>query len=424
MHTRLHRFTAGALALAFMLSFGAPPQLFAQAAPTAAAPAGAPQDRWPRKFTINGNQLDVYTPQLDAWDGRTIEWHAAVSVTAPGAKEPTFGVVFSKAKTDVDKTTRLVELTDLEVTKVNFPSAAAANDTYLAMMRKAMLAKKSMTIALDRLEADLGDPPGEEEGRAAPLQNDPPAILFSNVPAILVLVDGEPAWRAVPNTDLQRVINTSPIVLKDKHRRALPPPLRRLDAARVARGPVEGRHALRPQSTSRRRSTRSSRREGRRPDDGRHARTTRRPASSSRRSRRAPVPVVYMETQPTELIVVGRPAQLRADPRHAAALRQRTRRAACSRTSTTRRRYVLIAGRWFSAPGHRRALDSTCRSTRLPQDFATDPRRQPDGEREGFRPRDAAGAGGGRRQQHPADLARPDRKRRSQRRSPSTASRS
>ena len=217
MRTRLHRFTAGALALAFTLLFAAPPQIFAQAAQPAAAAAGsAPQDRWPRKFTVNGNQVDVYTPQLDSWDGRTIEWHAAVSVTPPGAKEPTFGVVFSKAKTDVDKTTRLVELTDLEVTKVNFPSAAAANDTYLAMMRKAMLAKKSVTVALDRLEANLAILQEQKKGDAAPLQNDPPAIVFSSVPAILVLVDGEPAWRAVPNTDLQRVINTSPIVLKDK----------------------------------------------------------------------------------------------------------------------------------------------------------------------------------------------------------------
>lgn len=128
MKTRLHRFTASALTLMFTLMLAAAPQIFAQAAKpqTATAPSSAPQDRWPRKFSASGNAIDLYTPQLDSWDGRKIEWHAAVSITAPGAKEPTFGVVFSTAKTNVDKTTRMVELTSLEITKVNFPSAAAA----------------------------------------------------------------------------------------------------------------------------------------------------------------------------------------------------------------------------------------------------------------------------------------------------------
>ena len=43
----------------------------------------------------NGNTVSLYTPQLDSWDGRTIDWHAAVSIQAPGAKEPTFGVMFA-----------------------------------------------------------------------------------------------------------------------------------------------------------------------------------------------------------------------------------------------------------------------------------------------------------------------------------------
>ena len=217
MQSGFHRFIAAVLALAFTLTLGAPPEIFAQAAKTQAAPASsAPQDRWPRKFTANGNAIDLYTPQLDAWDGRTIEWHAAVSITPPGAKEPTFGVVFSTAKTDVDKTTRLVTLEKIEITKVTFPSAAAAEDVYLKMLRTGLLQKKTVTVALDKLEANLAILQEQKKGESAPLQNSPPKIVFSSVPAILVLVDGEPAWRPVKDTDLQRVINTSPIVLKDK----------------------------------------------------------------------------------------------------------------------------------------------------------------------------------------------------------------
>ena len=88
MTTGFHRFTAGGLAFAFASMLGAPSQTLAQDAKSqaAAASTSAPQDRWPRKFTANGNAIDLYTPQLDSWDGRTIEWHAAVSITAPGSE--------------------------------------------------------------------------------------------------------------------------------------------------------------------------------------------------------------------------------------------------------------------------------------------------------------------------------------------------
>ena len=347
MHSRLHRFVAGALALAFTLSFGAPPQLFAQAAPTATSSA-APKDRWPRRFTVSGNQLDVYTPQLDSWDGRTIEFHAAVSVTPPGAKEPTFGVVFSKAKTDVDKTTRLVELTDLEVTKVNFPSAAAANDTYLAMMRKAMLTKKSVTVALDRLEASLAILQEQKKGDAAPLQNDPPAIVFSSVPAILVLVDGEPAWRAIPNTDLQRVINTSPIVLKDKtgalylhlydgwmRAAALGGPWA------VATAPSASLEKALKQILDAKAGDPLT---GGTPDDP-EAKDVKQPTLKT-----GPIPVIHTATSPTELIVTdGEPNYVPIDGTQLLYVKNTTGRV--FKDIADQKSYVLISGRWFSAPG-------------------------------------------------------------------------
>ena len=101
---------------------------------------------------------------------------------------------------------------------MNFPSAAAANDTYLAMMRKAMLAKKSITVALDRLEANLGDPRRRRRrasrGRCS---NDAAADrLLERARRSSSSWTASPPGARVPDTDLERVINTSPIVLKDK----------------------------------------------------------------------------------------------------------------------------------------------------------------------------------------------------------------
>src|SRR6185295_2109267 len=49
--------------------------------------------------------------------------------------------------------------------------------------------------------------------------NDPPQIFFSMKPAILILIDGNPELRPVPDTKLERVINTRVLVLHDQSSR-------------------------------------------------------------------------------------------------------------------------------------------------------------------------------------------------------------
>jgi hypothetical protein len=43
----------------------------------------------------------------------------------------------------------------------------------------------------------------------------PPKIIFSTSPAVLILIDGEPVYRPVPGTGLQRVMNTKPLIVRD-----------------------------------------------------------------------------------------------------------------------------------------------------------------------------------------------------------------
>jgi hypothetical protein len=48
-----------------------------------------------------------------------------------------------------------------------------------------------------------------------PIKNDPPQMLFSEQSAILVLIDGDPVYRPLKGTDLQRIINTKPFIVRD-----------------------------------------------------------------------------------------------------------------------------------------------------------------------------------------------------------------
>ena len=73
-----------------------------------------------------------------------------------------------------------------------------------------------MTIALERLQANLAVTQATSPARALPVANGPPRIIVSYTPALLVLVDGEPALRAFPGTSFLRVINTRALILLDQ----------------------------------------------------------------------------------------------------------------------------------------------------------------------------------------------------------------
>jgi len=46
------------------------------------------------------------------------------------------------------------------------------------------------------------------------VRNDPPRIIYSAIPSLLVLVDGPPALRPMPGLDVEHIINTRALILK------------------------------------------------------------------------------------------------------------------------------------------------------------------------------------------------------------------
>jgi hypothetical protein len=54
--------------------------------------------------------------------------------------------------------------------------------------------------------------PAGDWGRAP---GSPPRIVFVEAPAAVIRIDGEPVWRPVENTPLERVVNTRGLVLRD-----------------------------------------------------------------------------------------------------------------------------------------------------------------------------------------------------------------
>jgi hypothetical protein len=168
---------------------------------------------WPREFEDNGTKLAIYQPQIEKWDGTDFASRAAVAITPPGASAPVYGVVWFKARADVDKAAGLVTLNDIEITKVKFPTAPKQESEYLTLIRKQCPAK-TRTISLDHLEASFAVSQAVKKAREVAVKNDPPRIIYSATPAVLVLVDGPPVFRPASIRDAEQVINTRALIVK------------------------------------------------------------------------------------------------------------------------------------------------------------------------------------------------------------------
>ena len=191
---------------------GAAPTMPAAGGPAPGGVAGAPD--WPRVVKTGETTISFYLPQLDSWDGRLLEAHSAVSIEASATTPPVFGVASLAADTQVDKGARQVTLENIRIEKVHFPSATSQEAAYKKLLEQ-HVPPRVRTMELDRLETALSMREQQEKGESKPFKNDPPRILFSTIPAILILIDGEPKYQPVPGATYARVVNTPPLLLKD-----------------------------------------------------------------------------------------------------------------------------------------------------------------------------------------------------------------
>ena len=187
----------------------------AQTAPPGGGDVSLAAGVWPREINVNGATVLVYEPQIDRWQNNRLEARAAVSLQPAGAPQLSYGVIWLTARTEVDKEHGIVDLEEIAIPKVNFPSAPpAAQERYLRAARTHLPAGVR-TIPLEQFEADLAAARVGVKAPAQPVKNDPPRIIMSTVPALLVRIDGAPSLRQVQGSPLLRVINTPALILLD-----------------------------------------------------------------------------------------------------------------------------------------------------------------------------------------------------------------
>ena len=174
--------------------------------------APAQESGWPREIETSQGTVTIYQPQIEDFTGDKLEARAAVSVTPKGGA-PVFGAVWISARVETDRDTRTVSVRSIEVPQVKFAHASDEDQQKLAEFLKKEIATWNLTFSVDDLLTSL-----EAQGIQGTqgLRHDPPRILYSQEPAILVRIDGEPKLEKLEGTNLQRVINTPFALVQDK----------------------------------------------------------------------------------------------------------------------------------------------------------------------------------------------------------------
>ena len=146
---------------------------------------------WPRAFDAAGYEYAVYQPQIDKWPGNQLSGRFAVATRPTGTSNETYGVAFFAARTEIDKVNRLVTLEDFKITKIKFPTEKGLEAQFEAALQ-AHLPAVAKTIPLDHLEAVFAASADITKVKIAQVKNDPPHIIYTTRPSILVQVDGSP----------------------------------------------------------------------------------------------------------------------------------------------------------------------------------------------------------------------------------------
>ncbi len=170
---------------------------------------------WPQQLEADdGSVVIIYQPQVEEFSGNSIEARAAVSVKTPASGNvPIFGAIWIKASIDTDRDARSATMRNVEVGDVRFADATEQQAKALANFIEQQIEGASFAISVDELIADLdADSVGSD---SATLNHQPPVIMLSTKPAMLISIDGDPVLQEIEGSKYERVINSAFLIVKD-----------------------------------------------------------------------------------------------------------------------------------------------------------------------------------------------------------------
>src|SRR5262249_41443013 len=166
---------------------------------------------WPRVYdTVSGARLVIYEPQIASWtDQKHMVLYAAVSYQPQGKPSPMLGTIRVDADTSVSVPERLVNFSELTITAVNFPTLERDQLGKLAAEISSSVPRNERVIGLDRVLAAINASAEIRPKNMESVRADPPVVFYSETPAVLVNIDGDPIWSPIKDSDLNFAVNTN-----------------------------------------------------------------------------------------------------------------------------------------------------------------------------------------------------------------------
>lgn len=313
---------------------------------------------WPHTFSSPVGSVTIYEPQVDSFNQTTLTSHAAVSIVPTGQTAPVFGAMWFSAQVQTDRDNRTVQLENVTVTNSRFPQALQ-NQTG-AITQAVVQDATGLNLSLDNILAALAQTQ-QQQTASADLNNNPPQIVFSDVPSVLVTLDGQPQLSSAGSSGLMQVVNTPFFICLDPSTKLyyLRGPGQWLSASDIMGSWQTASNV--PQAVI---------------DLSNSAKAKDAKTAGDKESMESgTVPKIIVATQPTELIQTDGAAEFSPI--------QATNLLYVSNTDsdvfmdiTTQQLYVLLSGRWYTAATQAGPW-SFIASNALPSDFTNIPSNSP-----------------------------------------------
>jgi len=192
------------------LRTNAAPATFQQSIARSSAAPAMTDKGWPRGYSLPSEaQLVIYQPQIASWENQKhLVALTAVSFVAKGEQKPALGTIKLEADTDVALEPRLVRFTNLKITETSFQTLSKDQTREITSEIEKNLPAEERVIALDRVLAYV-DKSTINPRNVSGLASDPPRIVLTQSPSILLSFDGEPIWSPIKDNELKFAVNTN-----------------------------------------------------------------------------------------------------------------------------------------------------------------------------------------------------------------------
>src|SRR6201991_1722389 len=202
------------LAIASLLLFIFPfsvPATFQQTGHSRGQASTVAADRgWPRGYSLPSEaQIVLYQPQVASWENqKQLVALAAVSYVTKGEQKPALGTIKFETETEVSLEQRLVKFSRIKIVETNFQTLSKEQTQEIVSELEKNIPEEDRIIALDRVLAYVDKStinPKNVDG----LKSDPPRIILTYSPSILVSFDGQPIWSPIKDNELKFAVNTN-----------------------------------------------------------------------------------------------------------------------------------------------------------------------------------------------------------------------